>query len=75
MGRHGGRPVRGIAWEFDTAEVEDGAEARLDLDAPALHVAGRGLRLPEPPDWLRQVWAEGGVVAYFRRHGRLPLGE
>jgi methanogen homoaconitase small subunit len=58
-----------------TAQVADGAEVRLDLDAPALHVAGAKLPLPEPPAWLRQVWAEGGVVAYFRRHGRLPLGE
>lgn len=63
-------------WEADlTAEVVDGAEARLDLATPALHVSGRALPLPEPPEWLRQVWAEGGVVAYFRRHGRLPLGE
>ena len=58
-----------------TAEVADGAEARLDLDTSSLHVAEGALPLPEPPDWLRQVWAEGGVVAYFRRHGRLPLGE
>ena len=58
-----------------TAQVADGAEVRLDLDGPALHVAGAELPLPEPPAWLRQVWAEGGVVAYFRRHGRLPLGE
>lgn len=58
-----------------TAEVVDGGEARLDLATPGLHVSGRALPLPEPPEWLRQLWAEGGVVAYFRRHGRLPLGE
>lgn len=58
-----------------TGQVTDGIEVWLDLEIPALHVAGGALPLPEPPDWLRQVWAEGGVVAYFRRHGRLPLGE
>lgn len=57
-----------------TGAVGDGAEAELDLHTPALCVAGGALPLPEPPEWLRQVWAEGGVVAYFRRHGRLPLG-
>lgn len=58
-----------------TGAVADGAEAALDRDAPALRMAGGDVPLPEPPEWLRQVWAEGGVVAYFRRHGRLPLGE
>lgn len=31
--------------------------------------------LPQPPAWLRETWAEGGIVQYYRRHGRLPLGE
>jgi methanogen homoaconitase small subunit len=58
-----------------TGSVEDGQQCTLDLDAPALVVGDRSLPLPEPPDWLREVWAEGGILAYYRRHGRLPLGE
>ena len=55
--------------------VQDGVEASLDLVAPALYVDGEALPLPEPPEWLRQVWAEGGVVGFYRRHGQLPVGE
>ena len=58
-----------------TESVEDGQECTLNLEGPALVVGRRSLPLPEPPDWLRDVWAEGGILAYYRRHGRLPLGE
>ncbi len=54
--------------------VEDGQQATLDLETPALRTAGGALPLPRPPEWLRQVWEEGGIAAYYRRHGRLPLG-
>ncbi len=58
-----------------TTRVSDGQAATLDLAAPALTVEGDRIALPEPAPWLREVWAEGGIVAYYRRHGRLPLGE
>ncbi len=58
-----------------TRQVNDGDQALLDRNAGTLAVGETVLRLPAPPTWLRQVWDEGGVIAYYLEHGRLPLGE
>jgi len=58
-----------------TALVGDGQSARLDLEGAALVVGGERIPLPRPPAWLREIWAEGGIAEYYRRHRRLPLGE
>lgn len=55
--------------------VADRAEAELDLERPGLLVAGEWLDLPAPPAWLRDAWAEGGIIQYYLNHGRLPLEE
>lgn len=62
-------------FEWDLREdVADGDEVHFDLEAPSLTTArGVAIALPEPPGWVRAAWAEGGVVAYYRRHGRLPV--
>jgi len=57
------------------SRVADGDLAELDRNQGALTVGGQVYELPAPPLWLRQVWDEGGVIAYYRNHGRLPLGE
>ena len=48
------------------AQVADGAEAVLDREQGVLTVDAAIHRLPAPPPWLRQVWDEGGVIAYYR---------
>lgn len=53
--------------------LADGDDVTLDRDAPALHSGSATLALPPPPAWVREVWAEGGIVEFFKRHGRLPL--
>jgi len=58
-----------------TDRLRDGQEMTLDLAAPALIAEDGSIPLPAPPEWLRRVWEEGGMVEYYRRHGRLPLGE
>jgi methanogen homoaconitase small subunit len=58
-----------------TASVTDRAPATLDLEQPALHTTDSVLALPVPPEWVRQTWAEGGIIGYYRRYGRLPLAE
>jgi methanogen homoaconitase small subunit len=57
------------------AQVRDGDEATLDLAAGTLTTPRGAVALPETPAWLRDAWAEGGIVAYYRKHGRLPIGE
>jgi len=58
-----------------SADVADGADATIDRSSGVLTVGGYARQLPPPPLWLRQVWDEGGVIAYYLNHGRLPLGE
>ena len=58
-----------------TGKVRDGDTATLDLAVPELRTAAGALPLPTPPEWLREVWQEGGIAEYYRRHRRLPLGE
>ena len=63
-------------YEVDlTADVQDGDQATLVVARSQLLVGDKAFSLPTPPDWLRQTWAEGGVLAYYRNHGHLPLGE
>ncbi len=53
--------------------VGDGEQATLDLAGPALLTGAGRIALPNPPEWVRRAWAEGGLVAYYRRHGGLPI--
>jgi len=58
-----------------TGRVSDGEEAALDPDGSALVTASGRITLPPAPAWLQEIWAEGGIVEYYRRHGTLPLGQ
>ncbi len=55
--------------------VADRQQVELDLARPAIRVAGEWLALPNPPGWLREAWAEGGIIQYYLNHGHLPLEE
>lgn len=52
--------------------LADGDRITLDLEAGTLRREGRRFRLPPLPELLREVRAEGSVLAFVRRHGRLP---
>lgn len=58
-----------------TRVLRDGQQVTLDLESPALAAETGPISLPAPPEWVRRVWEEGGIVEYYRRHGRLPLGD
>ncbi len=55
--------------------VAEGQEAEVDLEKPALVLSGQDLALPAPPSWVQEVWRAGGMIDYYRSHGRLPLEE
>jgi methanogen homoaconitase small subunit len=59
-------------FEMDLPDLEDGAEVSLDLDRSILQTPRGPVQLPAPPDFVREVWAAGGIVPYFRRYGRFP---
>ena len=54
-------------------QVIDRQSVALDLLRPALKVGDGWIDLPAQPDWLREAWAEGGIVQYYLNHGHLPL--
>ncbi|MCD6519027.1 MAG: homoaconitate hydratase [Anaerolineae bacterium] len=59
-----------------TSVLQDGQKVTLDISEPSLTLLdGKKIPLPSPPEWVRRTWEEGGLLAYYRRHRRLPLEE
>ncbi|MHB0857063.1 MAG: LeuD/DmdB family oxidoreductase small subunit [Anaerolineae bacterium] len=56
-----------------SGQVSDGQQATLDIEKAVLRTDRNDLALPAPPAWVRRIWEEGGIVAYYRRHGSLPM--
>jgi methanogen homoaconitase small subunit len=60
-------------FEADLAGIlRDGQEVEFELETGRLAVEGQVIQLPPPPAFLREVWAAGGIVPYYKRHGRFP---
>lgn len=55
-----------------TAQLRDGQEVDLDLERGVISADGAQIALPPPPAFLREVWAAGGIVPFYRQHGRFP---
>ena len=59
-------------FEADLTSLEDGETVTLDHARGVLETARGAIALPPPPEWMREVWAAGGVVPFVRRYGRFP---
>ena len=55
-----------------TARLEDGDRAEIDLQQSVLRTARGEIPLPPPPAFVHAIRDEGGIVAYYQRHGRFP---
>ena len=56
-----------------TSQLTDGEEVDFDPAAGLIVRAnGERIQLPEPPQFMRDVWAAGGMVSYYQQHGRFP---
>jgi methanogen homoaconitase small subunit len=55
-----------------TATLEDGQEVAFDVATGQLTADGQIIQLPAPPAFLQEVWAAGGIVPYYKQHGRFP---
>ncbi|MBM7846035.1 homoaconitate hydratase [Herpetosiphon giganteus] len=53
-------------------QVADGDVVDFDLAAGLITNNANQIQLPPPEGWMREVWAEGGIVPFYRRHGRFP---
>lgn len=55
-----------------TGQVQDGEQATLNLERSQLITSHGVYALPPQPDFVQQIQAEGGIVAYYRRYGHFP---
>ncbi|NTW04094.1 MAG: homoaconitate hydratase [Oscillochloris sp.] len=56
-----------------TSALADGQEVELNLESGLIITNdGQRIALPPPPTFLREVWAAGGIVPFYRQHGRFP---
>lgn len=56
-----------------TGELRDGEQVEFNVERGLIICSdGRRINLPEPPAFLREVWAEGGIVPYYRKYRRFP---
>ncbi len=54
-------------------QLSDGDEVSFDVASGTIGRAdGQAIHLPAPAAWMREVWDEGGIVPFYRRHGRFP---
>ena len=56
-------------------QIDDGDAFQLSMDTGRLEVNGQVYRLPALDPFAQALIEAGGVVAYVRRHGRLPVTE
>jgi methanogen homoaconitase small subunit len=61
-------------FEADLAgQLRDGEQVTLDMEnARIIAGDGRVLPLTPPPAFVREIWAAGSTVDYYRRYGKLP---
>ncbi|MBN1935473.1 MAG: homoaconitate hydratase [Anaerolineae bacterium] len=55
-----------------TEQVADGDAAALDLAHSQLLTAQGAIDLPRLPQFVQQIQAEGGIVAFVQKYGRFP---
>jgi methanogen homoaconitase small subunit len=60
-------------FELDlTGQISDGDAATLDLVAGQLILSQSRIQLPFSPAFIADIYAEGGIVAYYQRYHRFP---
>lgn len=56
-----------------TQTLHDGQQVEMDIENGVVTTEdGTKIELPAPTSFQRDVWAHGGIVPYFRTHGRFP---
>lgn len=53
--------------------LADGDTVQFHVETGTLvDVHGETIELPAPPAFMREVWQAGGIVPFYRQHGRFP---
>ncbi|OGX44257.1 MAG: 3-isopropylmalate dehydratase [Omnitrophica WOR_2 bacterium RIFCSPLOWO2_12_FULL_51_8] len=58
--------------ETDTDKIAEGEELRIDLDKGVVRGSGREHKIKPFPRFMQQLLAEGGMVNYYKKYGKLP---
>ena len=54
-------------------QLHDGQIVDFDVNTGTITTQdGTHIELPPPAEFLREVWAEGGIIPYFKKYGRFP---
>lgn len=59
-------------FEADLPQLADGDDVALNVATGVLITEQDVITLPQPPRWMQDVWQAGGIVPFFRTHGRFP---
>ena len=59
-------------FEADLPMLDDGEVVTLDRARGVIDTDHGRITLPPPPAWMEEVWDAGGIVPFFREHGRFP---
>jgi methanogen homoaconitase small subunit len=59
-------------FEADLPQLADGQQVILDRERGIIDTDDGRITLPPPPAWVSEVWEAGGIVPFFRTHGRFP---
>ena len=52
--------------------LEDGEQVEIDLKDGRVSSTHGDYTLPAPPAFVQRIWEAGGIVPYYKTHGRLP---
>ncbi|HEU5090808.1 MAG TPA: homoaconitate hydratase [Roseiflexaceae bacterium] len=55
-----------------TGVLSDGQQVDFDAATGRIVANGQSIELPPPPAWMQEVWAAGGIVPFYKQHGRFP---
>jgi methanogen homoaconitase small subunit len=55
-----------------TGVLSDGQQVEFEAASGRIVADGRTIDLPAPPAWMQEVWAAGGIVPFYKQHGRFP---
>lgn len=52
--------------------LQDGETVELDFGQARITTAHGAYSVPKPPEFVQLIWQAGGIVPYFKTHGRFP---
>lgn len=60
--------------ETDTSKIEEADQLQIDLDKGLVKNLTKGidLKIKPLPKFMQELLSEGGIINYYKKHGKLP---